>query len=90
MANIPTDLPDPKAVEQAAIYELKRMGIEPTNEELERIVKGSLDVKSFAWNLIFLKQERDKNLPGGAGASPAEFAGSRSVKQHPESPGAEQ
>jgi hypothetical protein len=30
------------------------------------------------------------NQPGGAGASPAEFAGSHSVKKHPESPGAEE
>lgn len=29
-------------------------------------------------------------LPGGDGASPSEFAGSRSVKKHPESPGAEE
>lgn len=30
------------------------------------------------------------NQPGGGGASPPEFAGSHSVKKHPESPGAEE
>lgn len=36
------------------------------------------------------KKISPKNQPGVVGSRPAEFAGSRSVKQHPESPGAEE
>ena len=36
------------------------------------------------------KFEKSTNQPEGAGSSPAEFAGSRSVKKHPESSGAEE
>lgn len=60
-------------------------------EAQERLMSGAVtvvDVLSAA-GLPFPYGMGDTVSPGGAGASPAEFAGSRSVELHPESPGAE-
>lgn len=58
--------------------------IEPHIAEMEAIIAGGVEIVHTPNNSI------SNNQPGGAGASPAEFAGSRSAKEHPESPGAEE
>ncbi len=56
----------------------------PSDQRVQKLENELAEMKEM------LKAALKKDQPGGAGASPAEFAGSRSVKEHPESPGAEE